>query len=256
MPSKRTDTQAQTDEYAAMRNLLLAFKPDLIIAALLLLPQAIMWSKLDHDDVPIMMLHLYRNRACSSSNMFFLRLPRCMNWPINRLFCKLFLNHTLELPLIRKALSEEEKNADLRVSVAELLDHFSSQPTFPNLLAESQAIIGDMPAESCFSPLEERFGRASFNRSQTSGALSFEICALRSKEFDMQKIHMLGPLMLPPERQLGGEFGEDHLREMKDFLERGDAPVYMGWGSMKLGSEIELISFHVRSAPELVTKTS
>jgi len=56
-----------------------------------------------------------------------------------------------------------------------------------------------------------------------------------------------GSLIIPQDRCIGPEFGETSLRGMHEFLNTGQAPVYIGWGSVKCGSSKQMFLLAVRA---------
>lgn len=57
----------------------------------------------------------------------------------------------------------------------------------------------------------------------------------------------IGTLIIPPDLGVGSEFGGTSLRAMHAFLEHGQPPVYVGWGSVKCGSSKQMFLLAVRA---------
>jgi len=56
-----------------------------------------------------------------------------------------------------------------------------------------------------------------------------------------------GPLIVPQEKCIGSEFGNTSLHAMHKFLDSGQPPVYIGWGSVKCGSSKQMFLLAVRA---------
>ena len=67
------------------------------------------------------------------------------------------------------------------------------------------------------------------------------------RKVDPPWIKFIGNLVLPLEVAEGESFGGDSIMAMHEFLKRGLAPVYIGWGSVKCGSAKQMTLLALRA---------
>ncbi|CAE7237555.1 UGT80A2 [Symbiodinium sp. CCMP2456] len=195
----RNDRDAMIAEKKASYELFVSFKPELVLTAALTLLEVSIFSEI-FDDIPFVNLGL-QTPPGHSSNLAGFRFPRLLkplHWQLNKFILAATLKMLRkELDSIPEALPEEmRKLCPKKITKETFVEHWSDSAVFPNLVAQSTSINGDL-------------GK------------------------DYKTAISLGPLMLPPSSQSGQEFGGDQMKQMEDFLAQGDAPVYIGFGSMK-----------------------
>ena len=194
-----------------------AFEPELIIASAMGLTDSLCISKVLQKKSPVPVIFLGLQVMVPSNYIGALgvlpRLPRCcgMNKAAWKLVIKMLSsrgsNSLIEALPAEPGPGRAHDDA-LLVSYQEFFDHCSCSPRFPCLFAVSTALHGPFPPD--FS----------------------DLC------------RALGPICYEPEMEVGVDFGGSELALLEEFLAKGDAPVYMGYGSMvyRSGKFMSLLS--------------
>jgi len=196
----RSDRDEMIAEKKASYEVFLSFKPELVLTSFLTLLEVSIFSEI-FDDIPFVNFGLQTppGRGWNLASLDLPRVLKPLNWRLNKfmlsMICKM---QRKELDLIPEVLPQEmRKLCPKKITKEPFLEHWSVEAVFPNLIAQSTAINGEC-----------------------------------GKEY--KTVVSLGPLMPAPSSQSGQEFGGDQRQQMEDFLAQGDAPVYIGFGSMKV----------------------
>jgi len=174
------------------------FQPDLIIGCYLVICDCLCMGLA--LQTPVLFLGLQVMIASNHLAAFgmFPKLPAFMNMNL-RLWHWLSEHFANELnkssaPIIEKLMQMPRE--DFTPTMEEFLNICSCSAKYPVLLAASPTLHAPLPPD--------------FN----------------------SNVHALGALFLDTKEQTGPEFGGAELKAMDDFLAAGDAPVYIGYGSM------------------------
>lgn len=196
----RSDRDEMIAEKKAEYDLFSTFKPELILTGPLTLLEVSIFSEI-FDDIPFVNLGLQTppGRDWNLASVDLPRFLKPLNGQLNKFMMSMLLKmQRKELDCIPEVLPPDmRKSCPKKITKQPWMEHWSEQAVFPNLVAQSTVINGDC-------------------------------------EKHYKTVVSLGPLMLSPSAQSGHEFGGDQMQQMEDFLARGDAPVYIGFGSMKI----------------------
>lgn len=118
-------------------------------------------------------------------------------------------NNTSE-PFLKQIFDTEDAYTDFRPTMEEFYDICSCDARYPVLLAASLTLHGPLPED--------------FN----------------------DNVHVIGALTLEPTEEAGPDFG-GKLQQMEAFLKAGDAPVYVGYGSMTCHNAKFMTLFSLRA---------
>ena len=185
-------------EIEALYSLIVDWKPHLLLAGILVLPLALMISKI--VPVPVVSFTLQNARPSKTLKVPGLpHIPSCLNVPFWRLATRAGCNTNFkDLSPILEKLSGMPASK-LWISTSEHGHYHHAKCTFLSIIATSAAVCGELPSE-CNS-----------------------------------KNVQIGALM-PSVEQTGAPFGGEQLQQMKDFLACGSPPVYIGFGSIICGT--------------------
>eukprot|EP00434_Breviolum_minutum_P045071 symbB.v1.2.040334.t1/scaffold7150.1/size14085/1 len=193
------DPQKIEEEMTALYHLIENWKPDLIIGCTVAWYLALLFAKLFR--IPAITMSLQLDRPCRSIPMMGMeKLPRFimpfMWWFVMRMAFKDTCKEVL--PTLSK-LSGIPKSR-LRVGTSEAYRFYSAQCKFLSIIGVSPAVVGDTP-----------------------------------DEFSCNNV-VVGALMPSEDQQGVASFGSEEQHEVERFLAAGDAPIYMGFGSIVSGS--------------------
>lgn len=174
------------------------FKPDLLLCGPLMIYEMLCFGRV----LRIPVLGLFLSAVVRSNHVgVFGVLPKLPSFANLNLKAWDFV-----VKMIVKQTQEEESSrleevlgvpkADFWPSIAEYYEYVSCDPKFPLIFAVSTVWQGSLPedfSENCIP---------------------------------------IGPLMLESSEQSGSEFGAQDLQRMEAFLAAGQAPIYMGYGSI------------------------
>eukprot|EP00438_Fugacium_kawagutii_P001354 Skav232146 [mRNA] locus=scaffold1040:38651:39979:- [translate_table: standard] len=202
---RQVKAQYETDEtrekdITALYHLLESWKPDLILAAVITLPLALMMSRL--FKVPTVSLTLQVPRCSRSYVAPFTpeSTPSFLRIPVWKLIGRLVVSEALKEAGPSLCKLTGLRASQLRISVGELLQYWSAKASFLSLMAVSPEIHGQCP-----------------------------------EEFNSNNV-VLGALVPSLEQENVGSFGSEERVALQDFLAAGDAPVYVGYGSIVCGT--------------------
>eukprot|EP00437_Effrenium_voratum_P035134 CAMPEP_0181465462 /NCGR_PEP_ID=MMETSP1110-20121109/35961_1 /TAXON_ID=174948 /ORGANISM="Symbiodinium sp., Strain CCMP421" /LENGTH=489 /DNA_ID=CAMNT_0023590229 /DNA_START=43 /DNA_END=1511 /DNA_ORIENTATION=+ len=184
------------EELKAMYELLTSFKPDLVLCGPLCVPDTLALCKIRRIPVIVFCLHRWRPSRYITPVGVSDSMPGGMKMACWKLLLRLSVraSRQLDIPILDRILGFSSK--PYYPTYREYCDYIMNAPAFLSLVAESNALMGDLPAD--FS----------------------------------SNIVQIGALMMPPKEQEGTEFGAAQSSELDRFLEAGPSPVYCGFGSI------------------------
>ena len=191
------DTRAK--DVANLYQLCQDWKPDLIIAAMIVLPVSLMMGNIFKIPVVSITLQFMRPYSCLPPLMP-LTLPKFMYKPAWNLF--IFLLRRQQIREVAPYLSKLSgiPASKLAITSAELMRIYSAKASFLSIISASPAIHGGPP-----------------------------------EDFNCNNVQ-IGALM-PSDQQLDiSSFGSEGKAVLQKFLEAGSAPIYMGFGSIICGT--------------------
>jgi len=194
------DPQMIEEEMAALYHLIENWKPDLIIGCTVAWYLALLFAKMFR--IPAIIMSLQLDRPCRSLPCLGIgeRFPKFMNAAIWWLVMRMMANQVCKevLPTLSR-LSGLPKSR-IRVGMSEALRYWSAKCKFLSIIAVSPAVVGETP-----------------------------------DEFNCNNV-VVGALMPSEDQQGVASFGSQEQPEVERFLAAGDAPIYMGFGSIISGS--------------------
>ena len=199
--AKYQDKDSLDAEITAMYRLIETWKPDLITAGPVNLVQALMMAKI--FQIPVISFSFQVQRPSSCVLPVGLpgadRIPKFAYRMIWRIIMRMMSNMIFRenAPVLSRLSGIPESK--LYITVAEIDRYFSAKPKFLSIISAS-AIHGECPAD--------------FNGNNV----------------------MTGALRPTEKQENSGSFGSEEMAQMEIFLAAGDAPVYMGFGSMICGT--------------------
>ena len=176
--------------------LLRDWKPDLVLAGPVCLPLVLMMDRA--FGIPIVPLSLQLMRACKSvAPIGFEWLPRSLRMPVWGLLVRVMLRKDYKKWASHISKLTNIPTHKLRISTSDFYRYSSASPAFLAIIATSPTIYGELP-----------------------------------QEFNSNSVQIGGLIASTQQQSTMSSFGAEKMAVMEDFLRKGRAPIYMGFGSI------------------------